>query len=484
MKDPKPSTIGHKKKNSGKSNGKGKAKGFVRLKDPTPPSPTPPPSKEVRKKEDSNAEEALQAHPSRLVAEEAFEVYASPPVAEEAFEVYASPPVAEEAPEDYPPPPPPPTPPPPPAAPLEEPTARELYPREATTAEGTFGWKESIPKSSDSDDSWDSLSLFRSEKKGKKGKKEEWLVYEDKAAHETAWSFPSVKDKKKKKASLLEDFVTPEPVIEAKEDDSFVWSFGLSKDKKKDKKADGPPADPVVIPGPVPEPVKEEDPWSFSSATKTKKGEKGKKGKKFEGPPVEPVVVSEPEPESEPVKEEEDLPPPPELVPPPPTADDWGSFSFTVTKKKKSKKSKADLPVPDPIVEPMSELEPAALVVEGPAASNWISTWGFASKGTKKKPTVWEEPILCEEPPPGEEPTPGEEMIPCKGLRAEDAVVSSLGPDVKQSSMCPFRARHILDGDSWKSCKKCRAMICQVSIQLAHQENLDAEKAVAKLTMM
>jgi len=89
-----------------------KGEGFREAKNQPPPAPTPPPSKEVKKKEESKAEEAFQAYPS--------------------------PPVAEDGPKDYPPPSTP-----PPAAPLEEPTARELYPREATTAVRDF-WLERI----------------------------------------------------------------------------------------------------------------------------------------------------------------------------------------------------------------------------------------------------------------------------------------------------------------------------------------------------
>jgi hypothetical protein len=61
---------------------------------------------------------------------------------------------------------------------------------------------------------------------------------------------------------------------------------------------------------------------------------------------------------------------------------------------------------------------------------------------------------------------------------SEDAVlvVPALELDVEQSSVCPFLAHHLLDGDSWKSCKKCRAMLCQVSIQLARGGNLNVER--------
>jgi hypothetical protein len=46
---------------------------------------------------------------------------------------------------------------------------------------------------------------------------------------------------------------------------------------------------------------------------------------------------------------------------------------------------------------------------------------------------------------------------------------------VEQSSICPFQTQHILDGEGSKSCKKCRAVIRQVSIQLALEGDLYAK---------
>jgi hypothetical protein len=84
-------------------------------------------------------------------------------------------------------------------------------------------------------------------------------------------------------------------------------------------------------------------------------------------------------------------------------------------------------------------------------------------KKKKAKPATSEE--FEEEAAPCEESILDKELTPSRESGPEDAVlvVRSLGPDVGQS-VCPFRARHILDGNGWKSCTKCRAMICQVSV--------------------
>jgi hypothetical protein len=71
--------------------------------------------------------------------------------------------------------------------------------------------------------------------------------------------------------------------------------------------------------------------------------------------------------------------------------------------------------------------------------------------------------VLPEEPEVSESPAPEPELWVAD-------------PDVEQSSVCPFRVQHLLNGDSWKNCNKCRAMIRQVSIQLAQEEgSLDKE---------
>lgn len=47
---------------------------------------------------------------------------------------------------------------------------------------------------------------------------------------------------------------------------------------------------------------------------------------------------------------------------------------------------------------------------------------------------------------------------------------TALEPEV-ENGVCASRARHLLDGDMWKDCKKCRAVIRQVSLQLAREDS-------------
>lgn len=50
-----------------------------------------------------------------------------------------------------------------------------------------------------------------------------------------------------------------------------------------------------------------------------------------------------------------------------------------------------------------------------------------------------------------------------------------LEPDVEEDSVCAFRAKHLLEGDMWKDCRKCRAIIHQVSLELASEGSVDKE---------
>jgi len=135
--------------------------------------------------------------------------------------------------------------------------------------------------------------------------------------------------------------------------------------------------------------------------------------------------------------------------------DDW--FGYVVKKTKKGKKGKKKAL--------KEEVEPVA---QGKVEFGWSSswgTWGAAAKNEKREeteelpiPSTLEEPELASPKPP--EP---ENIV----------VVPSLVPDVEQNNVCYLQAQHILEGDGWQSCKKCRNVICQKSIQLLHGENLD-----------
>jgi hypothetical protein len=40
-----------------------------------------------------------------------------------------------------------------------------------------------------------------------------------------------------------------------------------------------------------------------------------------------------------------------------------------------------------------------------------------------------------------------------------------------ENSLCPARATHLLEGDKWKDCRSCRAVLRQVAIQLSRAGN-------------
>jgi hypothetical protein len=50
-----------------------------------------------------------------------------------------------------------------------------------------------------------------------------------------------------------------------------------------------------------------------------------------------------------------------------------------------------------------------------------------------------------------------------------------------ESSVCPARARHLLEGDMWKDCEKCRALLCQVVVQLAVHLDGDGYEMVNRM---
>ena len=109
------------------------------------------------------------------------------------------------------------------------------------------------------------------------------------------------------------------------------------------------------------------------------------------------------------------------------------------------------------------------LVAKADDAFDWVE-WSFGGavkKGYKgKKSGAQTPPAVAEESsvlnPPEEPELASPEP---SGLVA----VPSPEPDVEQSNVCPFQAQHILEGDGWWSCKKCRAAIRQLSIQFLNE---------------
>ena len=47
--------------------------------------------------------------------------------------------------------------------------------------------------------------------------------------------------------------------------------------------------------------------------------------------------------------------------------------------------------------------------------------------------------------------------------------------DAIENIICPFRVIHLLEGDMWRNCRSCRAVINQVAFQLTRKENRGGE---------
>jgi hypothetical protein len=105
-------------------------------------------------------------------------------------------------------------------------------------------------------------------------------------------------------------------------------------------------------------------------------------------------------------------------------------------------------------MEEPEEAEPVAQAKNEFGWSGWSNLATPAKKAKKEKIKKPEEPELTS---------------PDQFRTGNIVVVPSLDPGVEQSNACPFRAQHILDGKGWQGCKKCRTVICQMSIQLLHE---------------
>jgi hypothetical protein len=144
------------------------------------------------------------------------------------------------------------------------------------------------------------------------------------------------------------------------------------------------------------------------------------------------------------------------------------------TKRGKRKAKKAKLAAPE---ESEEEVAPCEVVVSC-KEFDWPPTTNKGKESSVQAPTaVVEEPFIPKDPEtsPCEESVLSKELTPSRESGSEDAVlvVRPLGPDVGQR-VCPFRTQHILDGNGWKSCTRCRALIRQ----LAYEKDLDTESVV------
>jgi hypothetical protein len=351
----------------------------------------------------------------------------------------------------------------------------------------------------------------------------------EKKDEEDPWSFTfsgaTDRKKKKKKKGKREDLeelpppppepeqpvepelkLVPEPVK-----DGIPWAFAgapiCKKGKKGKKRNDEPTVEESTVEEPPPPPAEPEpetepamepelslpaekkpaDHWDDWGAAETpiKKSKKHKKGAAVTVIDPEPTVeesVPEPEPEPEPILEAE------------PTEEeknegrDWGFNSiWEGGEKEKKKHAKSAKPEPEsagPLAVEGSVQQPDA--VGGPKATD-EDEWGmppiYKKKETSKQkrerdakerkarekktlhvleepdPTAGTEPAARQ----GAFPEPEQEHEPKPGSILEDYMSGT------SSTLCPYRSHHLLEGNGWKSCNRCRAMLKEIAVQLAKE---------------
>jgi hypothetical protein len=247
----------------------------------------------------------------------------------------------------------------------------------------------------------------------------------------------------------------PEP--EKQKNDPWVFGFGagtrIKKKKKKGAVMEAPLPGPVpelpTAPEPVlkPETVNEGDQWGFTATTtgKNKKGEGSQ-----DGPEVEEHSLPLPEAELVPVKEA-------------PAVDPHAGLSKSQEKEL--------------MVENALEAE-EAVKEEREFWARLVPPATQVGKKKKKKKAVVEEytiPVLMEpepEPAANTEPFLNTEVLPepVQEYELEPKSFPEEAVSVASSTPCPRRPQHLLGGDGWKSCERCRAMLGDIAVQLA-QEN-------------
>lgn len=188
----------------------------------------------------------------------------------------------------------------------------------------------------------------------------------------------------------------------------------------------------------------------------TGKKKKKKKGAKEElrveeppPPPPEPELFIEPE-SSPPAKQK--------------AKNDWSDWGATAAPVKKSKQKKGGVAM---ISEPPTEEpipEPELVIIPGPIAELELvegkddgGDWGFNSiwGGGKKKNNTKKGALVEQEEKRAEDVGAEEEEKIMQGSVSETSSV-----------LCPRRSHHLSEGDGWKSCERCRAMIRELAAQL------------------
>ena len=332
--------------------------------------------------------------------------------------------------------------------------------------------------------------------KAKKKKKEDVTAIIDKA-----------KKKKKEDVTAINDKSVPEPPLEhEKPDENDLWSFsfGNAWNKEKGKNGSVPIEDTFINPEPAYEPALEPEPEaveedavlgssSFSASKKkntkktaTKVVEDKANMEELAPPPLEPALIAD---------------------------DGWGTSTIP-DKKKKSKKSAKAL-----VTKPSSSHSELELGTEQKSEKkdklgvDWDTTtaWSFwkttATREKKGDSKDKEEPQATvastddeqdDVPPKAKAITnesnistapaypdtpqvengdtlqalkPSEEAVEThvsshshSGFQAE----SEQQPVKIEDGICPNRAKHLLEGDQWKTCRQCRAVLRQVAIQLVN----------------
>lgn len=346
------------------------------------------------------------------------------------------------------------------------------------------------PETTKEDDVWWSSSIST----GKKKKSKKVAIGENAAVIEDASSKP--------------EFIS-EPVIELQPDvtkEGDTGGFGsVSIGKKKKSKKNGTEesaaviedtsAKPELASAPVierePEAAKEDSVQGWGLGKKEKKKvSKGSKGG---------IKIVEQAPNIE------ELAAPP-LEPPSLADDGWGSLTLLSKKKKGKKSAGQETLVPEPAPSHSEHELGTELGPEEMKDSLWGDLGTTAIKKNKKGKKDKEALKAVAAPAGGEmddsEWRPRnveviyESNISTASTHAEQAedvtlgalkqteevetgVVSNGDPGlnakkpeqppekIEEGMLCPVRAKHLLEGDMWKTCKQCRAVLRQVAIQLA-----------------
>lgn len=373
------------------------------------------------------------------------------------------------------------------------------------------------------DDGWGTVAAVTLTKKVKKAKK--------------ASIVGAVPDSPKEEP-LVEMAPLPESVVERLDNiwgGFATTATSTTKKRKKVTKTVEEPSPPPPPPGiPDPEPDRDWDfssPWGFSSTwgSSSKKKETGNNER-------EPLLYLEPFAEDKAVIQSTDDFEEPEAEG---EDDEWGSFGrlerkeTSKEKKAREKKEKLERVERERVEQEEKEVDAAAFATEQAKKDTKESSgWGFL--GQTKEPKKGADKKAVEEPPQSLSPSPWPNKfvdVPTKISLAEDfrsglptddvdrpaspvcdfnylecrakpvsetceeCIPSPSKDDIlepsrsglpslnsesectkeTQSSVCPARARHLLEGDMWKNCRQCRAVLRQVAIQLAAHVDWDGD---------